>query len=123
MTDGTPATQAAKAATKSIPIVFQIAADPVERGFVDSLPKPGTNLTGADHLVHSGKCINARFWRIHALLVSWINRTPTFDVRLRMTPNPCAQPVGPVRAFLLVSIGAARQLACNVKPHEDDAFD
>jgi putative ABC transport system substrate-binding protein len=46
MTDGTPATQAAKSASGTIPIVFAIGADPVERGFATSLAKPGGNLTG-----------------------------------------------------------------------------
>jgi putative ABC transport system substrate-binding protein len=40
------ATQAAKDATTSIPIVFANAGDPVGQGFVQSLPHPGGNITG-----------------------------------------------------------------------------
>jgi putative tryptophan/tyrosine transport system substrate-binding protein len=43
---GTPAVRAAKAATSAVPIVFATIADPVQIGFVDSLNRPGRNVTG-----------------------------------------------------------------------------
>ncbi|HEU5192201.1 MAG TPA: ABC transporter substrate-binding protein [Methylomirabilota bacterium] len=42
----TPAVQAAKEATATIPIVMASAGDPVGTGFVKSLARPGGNITG-----------------------------------------------------------------------------
>lgn len=42
----TPAVAAARAATRTLPIVMAPAADPVANGFVESLARPGGNMTG-----------------------------------------------------------------------------
>jgi putative tryptophan/tyrosine transport system substrate-binding protein len=43
---GTPSAAALQQSSRSIPIVFTAVTDPVGAGFVDSLAKPGGNITG-----------------------------------------------------------------------------
>jgi putative tryptophan/tyrosine transport system substrate-binding protein len=63
---GTPGAVAAKTATTTIPIVFAVAVDPIKVGFVQSLNRPGGNLTGVTNLnVEIGP---KRLEVLHALL-------------------------------------------------------
>jgi putative ABC transport system substrate-binding protein len=47
---GTQSIEAAKKATKTVPIVFPVTPDPVESGFVASFARPGGNITGLSTL-------------------------------------------------------------------------
>jgi putative ABC transport system substrate-binding protein len=46
LASGTPNVAALQQSSRSLPIVFTVVSDPVGAGFVDSLAKPGGNITG-----------------------------------------------------------------------------
>jgi len=46
VTEGTPASQAAKQATRLLPVIMVYVGDPVASGLVSSLARPGGNVTG-----------------------------------------------------------------------------
>jgi putative ABC transport system substrate-binding protein len=66
VTVATTATLAAKAATTTIPIIFNVGVDPVQFGFVTSLNRPGGNMTGMNVL--NAAVMGKRLELLHELL-------------------------------------------------------
>jgi putative tryptophan/tyrosine transport system substrate-binding protein len=77
---GDDAAQAAKAATATIPIVFGVAEDPVRRGLVDSIARPGGNATG----------INFLFTEIVAKRLGLLHDLVPKAVRIDVLVNPAS---------------------------------
>jgi putative ABC transport system substrate-binding protein len=85
---GAPAALAAKSATTTIPIVFEMGADPIAIGLVGSLNRPGGNITGVSSL--NVEVTPKRLEILHelvptaAVLAVLVNPTsPTADSQLR----------------------------------------
>jgi len=97
-----PAAVAAKEATKSVPIVFVTAADPVKIGLVASLNRPGGNLTGVGLL--SVELAPKKLQMLHELVPN--ARTMTLLVN---SANPNAQTQ--TRGYSLPAIFQYREFA------------
>jgi len=64
--EGLPSTLAARASTTPVPIVFLTAADPIQYGLVNSLNRPGGNLTGV--FTVNAELVPKRFEMAHELM-------------------------------------------------------
>jgi putative ABC transport system substrate-binding protein len=109
----TPAALALKPATTTIPIVFAIGGDPVRTGLVDSLSRPGGNLTGAAHI--NVETAPKRLELMHELVpnakIAGLLVNPT---------NPLAKSVVPAVRAAASSLGLELQV---VHAHSDEELD
>jgi putative ABC transport system substrate-binding protein len=86
ITAGTPGCLAAKRATSTIPIVFAVSSDPLSTGVVESLARPGGNITGLS-LMATDLSAKRMEW-LQILLPSTV-RSPCFGI-LRTRGWHCA---------------------------------
>ena len=93
---GNAASRAAKQATTTVPIVFEIGTDPVEFGMVGSLARPGGNLTGVTFL--GGSLAPKQFEVLHETM-------PKAPV-LAMLENPTNPNAGTVRSEVQAAANA-----------------
>jgi putative tryptophan/tyrosine transport system substrate-binding protein len=81
-TAGSSSALAAKSATATIPIVFEMGEDPVEAGLVANLNRPGGNITGATVL--SGPLIGKRLELLHQMMPA--------STQIGLLANPTSPP-------------------------------
>src|SRR5262249_49712785 len=98
-----PAAIAAKAASTTIPIVFNIAQDPVKLGLVASLARPGSNATGINFL--SQEVAAKRLGLLHELVPK--------AVRIAVLVNPAN--VSVAEATLREVAQAARAIGMQIQ--------
>jgi putative tryptophan/tyrosine transport system substrate-binding protein len=105
--------QVAKAATTTIPIVFETGLDPVRSGLVASLNRPGGNVTGINSLI--GESWPKQFdviakvlpnGRLFALMYNGI--VSDIPERLRQEVQPAAERIG--RKVVVVTATTTREL-------------
>jgi putative ABC transport system substrate-binding protein len=85
-----PATRAVKQATTTIPIVMAFSGDPVGTGLVESLSRPGKNLTGLSFMSPdlSAKRLEVfieAFPKIHRIATLWNPDDPVYALELQRT--------------------------------------
>jgi putative ABC transport system substrate-binding protein len=108
----TPAARAAKAATKTVPIVFVIGSDPVRDGFVTSLNRPGGNVTGvvffSDQLEAKRLDLLRRLVPKATTIAMLVNPNSSDTEAEQRTMQAGAQAIG--QQLIVLNVGSARDI-------------
>jgi putative ABC transport system substrate-binding protein len=111
-TGGGASVLAAMAATKTIPIVFTTAGDPVQEGYVTSLNRPGGNVTGVSwfHGQIAGKALGLLHELVpHAAVVALlVNPKLPESARTRSNAQEAARALG--RQLLVLDASTASEI-------------
>lgn len=73
VTHGSPNVAALQKATRTVPIVFAAAGDPVGQGFVKSYPRPGANITG----IAFNDDVNLKVYELVRIVMPKVSRIAT----------------------------------------------
>lgn len=118
---GPPAALAAKAATKTIPIIFVVGEDPVRLGLVISLARPDGNLTGIN--IFSTELATKRLQFLRelvpaasrfAVLVDPTNKTNTETTLQEVGTAARAMGLQSSKFELVINVPTARMLGVTV---------
>jgi putative ABC transport system substrate-binding protein len=110
VTEGTQATDAARRAVTTIPIVFSVAGDPIGSGLVTSLARPGGNVTGLTDIAPeiAGKRLELLREAVPGLahvVILWNPANPSGAPQMQHT-DAAAHSLGlPVRSLELRDVG------------------
>jgi putative tryptophan/tyrosine transport system substrate-binding protein len=111
-TGGGASVLAAMAATKTIPIVFTTAGDPVQEGYVTSLNRPGGNVTGVSwfHGLLAGKALGLLHELVSnaAVVALLVNPKLPESARTRSDAQEAARALG--RQLLILDASTASEI-------------
>jgi putative tryptophan/tyrosine transport system substrate-binding protein len=99
-----PAVAATKVATQTIPIVMAIVSSPVELGYVESLARPGSNITGPSP-IHNEiaakrvQLIKEMIPELSVVGILWNEKNPTNALRVQLAEQAAKSLSIQIRSF------------------------